>query len=315
MAAVEEGVPEVTAASPVVNLRDTLAIGSRNVPTLILGVDPQYQQVRRIIVSDGRFFDQADSESGNKVAVLTESLAARQFGSLDLALGQTIRIQNIPFIVIGVFRESVDTMGRSEIEDNTILIPYRVARTITGSDAVNQLYFSMASSSAIPRATESIRSVIASRHRPESTYDISNMTGVLQAAKKIAAALTAVLLLFAAVTLIAGGVGIMNIMWATVHSRIREIGVRKAVGATRRAILLQFLCEALYVAALGGVAGIVVGMATSLSIRFVVNYRVDVSLLSVVIAFLVCCMVGVIFGMTPAQNASRLDPVECLRHE
>jgi putative ABC transport system permease protein len=245
MAAVEQRVPDITAASPVVSLHQNLAVESRNIETLILGVDPQYQEVRRIVVSDGRFFDQAESGSATKVALVTESLARRQFGSLDLALGQTMRVQDIPFVVIGTFRESVDTMGRSEIEDNTILIPYSVARYISGSDAVNQLYFSLANSTAIPDATERIGVVIASRHRPGSTYDISNMTGVLQAAKKIAAALTAILLLFAAVTLIAGGVGIINIMWATIHARIREIGVRKAVGATRQAILLQFLCEAL----------------------------------------------------------------------
>jgi putative ABC transport system permease protein len=315
MAAVEQRVPDVTAASPVVSLHQNLVIESRNVETLILGVDPQYQQVRRIVVSDGRFFDHADSESATKVALVTESLARRQFGSLDLALGQTMRVQDIPFVVIGTFRESVDTMGRSEIEDNTILIPYTVARYISGSDAVNQLYFSMANSNAIPDATERIRAVIVSRHRPGSTYAISNMTGVLQAAKKIAAALTAILLLFAAVTLIAGGVGIMNIMWATVHARIREIGVRKAVGATRRAILLQFLCEALYVAVIGGLAGTIVGMATSISMGLFINYHVYVSVVSALIAFLVCCLIGVVFGITPAQNASRLDPVECLRHE
>jgi putative ABC transport system permease protein len=315
MAAVEQRVPDITAASPVVSLHQNLAVESRNIETLILGVDPQYQEVRRIVVSDGRFFDQAESESATKVALVTESLARRQFGSLDLALGQTIRVQDIPFVVIGTFRESVDTMGRSEIEDNTILIPYSVARYISGSDAVNQLYFSMANSTAIPDATERIRVVIASRHRPGSTYDISNMTGVLQAAKKIAAGLTAILLLFAAVTLIAGGVGIMNIMWATVHTRIREIGVRKAVGATRQAILLQFLCEALYVAVIGGLAGTIVGMATSISMGLFINYHVYMSVASALIAFLVCCLIGVIFGITPAQNASRLDPVECLRHE
>ncbi len=315
MKAVEQGVPGVTAASPVVSLHQNLIVAAKNVETLILGVNPQYQEVRRILVSDGRFFDEADSQSTTKVALVTESFATRQFGSLDLALGQTVRINDIPFVIIGVFRESVDTMGRSEIEDNTILIPYSVARDITGSEFVNQLYFSMGSSTSIPDATERIRAVILSRHRPESTYDISNLTGVLEAAQKIATGLTVVLLLFAVVTLIAGGVGIMNIMWATVHARIREIGVRKAVGATRRAILLQFLCESLVVAVIGGLAGTLVGIATSLSMRFFIDYHVYVSSASAVIAFLVCCLIGVVFGITPAQSASRLDPVECLRHE
>lgn len=315
MNAVEQAVAGIEAASPVVSLHENLLVAGANVETLILGVDPQYQQVRRIVISDGRFFDATDSQSATKVALVTESLARRQFGSFDLALGQTVRINNLPFTVIGVFRESVDTMGRSEIEDNTILIPYSVAREITGTESVNQLYFSMASSASIPQATARIRSVIRARHRPESTYDVSNLTGVLEAAQKIATGLTVVLLLFAVVTLIAGGVGIMNIMWATVHARIREIGVRKAVGATRKAILLQFICESLTVAMIGGVAGMLAGVAVSISMPLFIHYHVYVSTASVVIAFLVCCLIGIMFGITPAQNASRLDPVECLRHE
>ena len=315
MAAVQQRVPEVIAASPVVNLHQNTFVGHNNVPILVLGVDPQYEQIRRIMVSAGRFFDRSDSESATRVALVTENLARQQFRTLDLALGQAIRIQDMPFVIVGVFRESVDTMGQSEIEENTVLIPYSVARYMSSGEAVNQLYFSVASSAGVDEATDRIRAVIASRHRAGSSYDVSNMTGVLEAAKKIAAGLTALLLLFAAVTLIAGGIGIMNIMWATVHARTHEIGVRKVVGATRRAILLQFLCEALWVAVVGGVVGTVIGMATSISMRLFVHYHVDVSILSAVFAFLICCLIGVMFGISPAHNASRLDPVECLRHE
>ncbi len=315
MAAVEQSMPDVIAASPVVNLHQNTFVGHNNVPILVLGVDPQYQQIRRIVVSAGRFFDRTDSDSATRVALVTENLARQQFRTLDQALGQVIHIQDMPFVIVGVFRESVDTMGQSEIEENTVLIPYSVARYMGGNEAVNQLYFSIANPASIDDATDRIRAVIASRHRSGSSYDISNMSGVLDAAKKIAAALTAVLLLFAAVTLIAGGIGIMNIMWATVHSRTHEIGVRKAVGATRNAILLQFLSEALWVAVVGGLLGTIVGMATSLSMRLFVHYYVDVSMMSAVVAFLVCCLIGVMFGISPAHNASRLDPVECLRHE
>jgi putative ABC transport system permease protein len=315
MAAVEKGVPGIMAASPVVDLRQNTFLANCNVPVLVLGVNPQYQLVRRIIVSDGRFFDQRDDESGNKVALLTEYLARQQFKSMDLALGQVIHIEGMPFLIIGVFRESVDTMGQSEIENNTVLIPYSVARYMTGSDAVNQLYFSMADSAAVSEGTDRIRAVIVSRHRPESTYDVSNMTGVLETARKMSAALTVLLLLFAAVTLIAGGIGIMNIMWATVHARTHEIGVRKVVGATRRAILSQFLCEALLVAIVGGLAGTLIGMTTSVSMRLFFHYPVYTSMISAVIAFLACCLIGVAFGISPAHNAARLDPVECLRHE
>lgn len=316
MAAVEQQVPGIKEATPVLNLHQRMVIGSgKEREILVLGVDPTYQSVRRIVVGAGRFFDQEDSQSTNKVALITESLARTRFGSLDGALGQPVKIQEVPFVIIGTFRESVDTMGRSEIEDDTVLIPYSVARSMTGKSAVNQIYFSMYNASGIPAATERIHEVIASRHRAGSVYNVSNMTEVLRLANKTAAAFTAILLLFAAVTLVAAGIGIMNIMMATVHTRIHEIGVRKAVGATRRAILLQFLCEAVLIALLGGSVGTVVGIGIPISIELFTDYHVPVSALSAFIALLVSCVVGITFGITPANNAARLDPVECLRHE
>jgi putative ABC transport system permease protein len=316
MKAAEQQVPGIKEASPVLNMHQRMVVGSsKEQDILVLGVDPQYQTVRRMIVSVGRFFDQEDSQSGNKVALITDSLARRAFGSLDAALGQTIKIQEVPFVIIGTFRESVDTMGHSEIEDDTVLIPYTVARSMTGTPYVNQIYFSMANSAAIPAATADIQRVIDSRHRAESVYNVSNMTEVLNLANKTATALTAVLLLFAAVTLIAAGVGIMNIMLATVHARIHEIGVRMAIGATRRAILLQFLSEAVLIALLGGLVGTIVGIGIPISLQTFTKIHLSISAMSAFVALFVSCLVGVAFGITPANNASHLDPVECLRHE
>lgn len=316
MIAVEQQVPEVNAASPVLNIHQRMVVSSgKEQEVLVLGVDPQYQYVRRIIVSAGRFFDESDSQSSNNVALITEKLARARYGSLDMALGQIIKIKEEPFVIIGTFRESVDTLGRSEIGDDTILIPYTVARSLTGTPWVNQIYFSMANAAGIPAASAKIHEVIASRHRAESVYDVSNMTEVLRLAQKTANVFTAILLLFAAVTLVAAGIGIMNIMMATVHTRIHEIGVRKAVGATRRAIRLQFLFEAVLIALLGGTAGTVIGIGIPVAFRFFTNYHVSISALSVAIALLVSCAVGMTFGITPASNAARLDPVECLRHE
>ncbi len=316
MTAVEQQVPGVKEASVVLNLHERITLnGGKEQDILVLGVNPEYRTVRRMIVSSGRFFDQTDEQAGNKVAVITEPLARAQYGSLDMSLGQTIKIHEVPFIIVGTFRESVDTLGRSEISDDTVLIPYSVARSMTGSPAVNQIYFSMYDASSIPSATKSIQDVIAARHRPESVYNVANMTEVLRLAMKTANAFTAVLLLFAAVTLIAAGVGIMNIMLATVHSRIHEIGVRKAVGATRRAILLQFLSEAVLIALLGGIVGTFIGLSIPIAVEIFTNYPVPISVTAAVVALVVSCAVGITFGITPANNAARLDPVEALRHE
>jgi putative ABC transport system permease protein len=316
MLAAEQQVPGIKEASPVLNMHQRILVGSgKEQEILVLGVSPQYRTVRRMIVSAGRFFDEQDSQSGNKVALITDMLARRVFGTLEAALGQTIKIQEVPFVIVGTFRESVDTMGHSEIEDDTVLVPYTVARSMTGTPYVNQIYFSMTNAAGIPEATEAIARVIASRHRPESAYTVSNMTEVLRLANKTAAAFTAVLLLFAAVTLLAAGVGIMNIMLATVHARIHEIGVRMAIGATRRAILLQFLSEAVLIALLGGTVGTIVGLGIPISIETFTNIRLSISAMSAFVALFVSCVVGVAFGITPANNASHLDPVECLRHE
>jgi putative ABC transport system permease protein len=221
----------------------------------------------------------------------------------------------VPFVIIGVFRERVATFGQSEIVDETVLIPYTVARYFTGTDAVNQIYFSMTDSGSVPWATQAILKAIKARHRSESVYDVGNLSEVLSMAGKTATAFSIVLLLFSMVTLLVSGVGIMNIMLATVRSRIREIGIRKALGATFREIQLQFLAEAVLISLSGGVVGTILAMALPLSIAFFTGYRLQVSWLSAVIAILVSCAVGVAFGTVPAVRAARMDPVESLKYE
>ncbi len=316
MAAVQRQIPGIQAASPVLNLHDRItAPGGKERDILVLGVDPVYVNVRRLRVLAGIFFNQQDSQAFNKVALVTQAFAQRQFGGDDLALGQEVKILDLPFTIVGVFRESVDTFGRSEIQDDTILIPYSVARRLTGKDSLNQIYFSMADSNSVPRASEEILKVIQSRHRPESEYQIGNLTQVLTVAKKTADTFTIILGLFATVTLIVGGVGIMNIMFATVSSRIREIGIRKAVGATRQDITLQFLTEAILISVTGGAVGMLIGLGIPFSVRFLTDYQLPIPVASGLIAILACCSVGIAFGTLPAKRAAALDPVECLKYD
>ena len=316
MDAVRRQVPGITSSSPMLELHDRIAIpGGKERDVLILGVASQYQSVRNLEVVAGRFFDDNDVRARSKVADITVNLAIKLFGSPDAAVGQEIRLQGLPFFIVGVFKERVDTFGQSEISEETILIPHTVARFFMSTDEVKQLFFSVADSREVPRATEQILRVLHSRHRPESVYKVDNLTQLLSVASKTANALTTVLLLISVLTLLVSGVGIMNIMLATVTSRIREIGVRKAVGATRHEIRAQFLAEAMMISLGGGTIGIITGLALPFSLRFLTDYRLPVSGWSVIIAVLVSSIVGILFGTVPAARAARLDPVESLRYE
>jgi len=316
MIAAEQQVPEIKAATPVLNLHERISTGGgKETDILVLGVDPNYQEVRRMKVVAGRFFDDQDSELFNKACLITQKFAEKHYGDGDSALGESIKIMGLPFVIVGVFRESMETFGRSEIQDDTILIPYALARRMAGTLSINQIYFTMFNSDSVPLGTQEILRVLKSRHRPESQYKVDNLTDVLEVAEKTANAFTLILLLFALVTLIVGGVGIMNIMLATVSTRIREIGIRKAVGATRIQVEMQFLTEAVMISLVGGIIGTLIGLAIPFSLRFFTDVYIPVPFLAALIAIAVSCFVGILFGTLPARLAARLDPIESLRHE
>jgi putative ABC transport system permease protein len=183
MKAVEQRVPGIQAASPMVELHDRIAVGGgKERDVLVLGVSPQYATVRNLEIVAGRFFDEEDYTARWKVAVVTQKFAQRVFGGQDAAKDRDIKINGLPFTIIGTFRERVETFGQSEIADDTILIPYSVARYFTGNDQVKQIFFSIAEAGEVPQATEMIAQVIQSRHRPESVYHVQNLTQLLQVA-------------------------------------------------------------------------------------------------------------------------------------
>jgi putative ABC transport system permease protein len=316
MNAVLEQVPGIVAASPVVPLDDHIPIGGGKQRDLrVLGVFPQYTAVRNLVVVTGRFFDAEDEQARNKVGVMQQKLAEQVYGSVDEAVGKVVKVAGLPFTIVGTFRERVNTFGFSEVTDNTLVIPYSVSRYFTDSPNVGQLYFSAAEPSMVVPVTEQVKKIIQSRHRPESVYVVQNLTELVAVASRTANALTMVLLLVAAVTLLVSGIGIMNIMLATVSSRIREIGIRKAIGATRREIKFQFLSEAILISFVGGLIGIVIGLAIPFSVRFLTEYRIPISGLSAIVAIVVSSLVGILFGTVPAARAAKLDPVESLRYE
>jgi putative ABC transport system permease protein len=314
--AVRAQLPGIQYSSPIIQMHDRISFGGGvTKDTLVLGVSPQYQQIRNLLVPVGRFFDEEDDSAHIECAVVSEEFAKDRFGSDDAAVGQTFEISRIPFTIIGVFKEAFPDFGNSEIEDQTILIPLQVARYFTGSENVQQIYFSMRSMSEVTDAGKEIKRIVQARHRPDSIYKTQTLQEYLSVAKSIMTALTALLVAVSFVTLAVGGVGIMNIMLAGVRARVREIGIRKALGATRREIKLQFLTEAVIISLTGGVVGSIVGLALPVSARIFTDFAIPITPWSVVIALGSAMLVGVIFGTVPATRAAQLDPVEALKYE
>ena len=316
MAAVNAEVPGIIASSPMLEFHDRISMGGGvTKDAMLLGVSPQYREVRNLQVKSGRFFDDQDAATHTKVAVVVEPFARALFGSNEAAIGRTVTLSGIPFVIVGVFKERVETFGQSEISDQTMLIPYSVARYFTGTDTVKQIFFTMGESTQVESAAKRILEIIKSRHRATSVYTAFTLSQVLKVMAKIANMLTIVLTMAAFITLVVSGVGIMNSMLANVQSRIREIGIRKALGATRKEIRLQFLTEAVFLSLSGGVVGTILGLAIPLSAGFLTGFRIPVSGWSAVIALTTSVLVGVIFGTLPANRAAQLDPVETLKYE
>jgi putative ABC transport system permease protein len=300
----------------VLEIHDSISMGSGvSKDAMLLGVSPQYKDVRNLKVLAGRFFDDQDSSTHAKVAVIVAPLALALYGSYDNAIDQTISVRGIPLTVVGVFKESVETFGMSEVSDQTILIPYAVARYFTGTDTLKQIFFTVGDSSDVEPASRRIMEIIRSRHLSTSVYNAFTLTQVLSVMGQIATMLTIVLTLASAITLIVSGVGIMNSMLANVQSRLKEIGIRKALGATGREIRLQFLTEAVFLSLSGGLIGTVVGLALPLSVGLFSDFKIPVSPWSVLVALGTSVVVGVVFGTLPANRAAQLDPVQTLKYE
>jgi putative ABC transport system permease protein len=313
--AIREQVPNLTAVSAIILGRDRLLLDHREREVALIGTDPDFRIVRNLKVLQGRFLDQEDDDQRNKVCLVTEQLAKALLPN-GWAEGRIVKVHGLQFSIIGVFKEGAQTFGQSEITQETIMLPISVMTYFTGTQVVDQIYASADRPRHVAAVTAGIRNVIRSRHRGSAVYRVENLAEILAAAGNIATALTLVLLLISAISLIISGIGIMNIMLVTVTERTREIGVKMAVGAGRRAIRWQFLTEALFLSVVGGAIGILLGVSIPLSVRyFVEGVRIPISGASILIAFLVSCLVGVIFGIIPAERASRLNPTEALHYE
>lgn len=315
--AVREAVSDrIVAATPIMNNFDRMVIQGKEQDVLIVGSDQFYKSVRNLVVLAGRFLDSNDVALRQKVALLTDKLAIRLYGSQTAAVGQVIKLHGLQFTVIGTFKEKVSSFGQSELNNETILIPITLQRYFTRVERIDPLYVQAKTPEDVEAVTQSVTKVLESRHRSGAKYKVENLSAILSAAKSISFVLSLVLLLVSTIALVISGIGIMNIMLVTVTERTREIGLRMAVGASRREILLQFLTEAVIISLGGGVLGILLGVAMPLSVQFFTDdMHIPISMTSIVVAFSVSCVVGLVFGMLPASRASKLNPTEALRYE
>ena len=316
MRAVDAQVPGIVASSPFLENHARIAVGGGvTKEAMLLGVTPPYRQIRNLKVLAGRFMDDEDEMTHAKVAVIVAPLAKLLYEGYDAAVGRNISLQGIPFTIIGVFDESMSTYGQSEISENTLLMPYGVARYFTGTDELKEIFFKMEAADQVEPGAVRIQKIIEGRHRAGSVYKSQTLTEILKTMGDIATMLTIVLMLASAITLVVSGVGIMNSMLANVQSRIKEIGIRKALGATRREIRLQFLTEAIFLSLCGGLIGTLIGLALPLSVRVFTTFKIPINGWSAVISLGTSILVGVIFGTLPANRAAKLDPVTTLKYE
>jgi putative ABC transport system permease protein len=306
----------IVAATGVMNSFDRMRVEGRDEDVSIIGGDQFYPVARNVVFLAGRFFDASEVLQRDHVALLIEKLAKKLYGSQSAAVGRTVKLHGLQFTIIGTFKEGAETFGNSEITSNTVLIPITVLKYFARVERIDPLYIQVRNQADVEQCTKIVQTVLESRHRPGARYSVNNLNSILDTARQIAGILNVVLFIVSAIALVISGIGIMNIMLVTVTERTREIGLRMAVGAARRDILEQFLAEAVVISMAGGLAGILIGIAIPLSVRFFTDeFAIPISMLSIAVAFTVSLGVGLVFGLLPASRASRLNPTEALRYE
>ena len=321
--AIAREVASVQAAAPSVRGGAQVVYGSLNWSTQIQGVTPSYFEARDWPIDEGRPIIQEDVDGATKVALLGQTTALNLFGESD-PMGQIIRIKKVPFTVIGILsRKGQNSWGQDQ--DDLILVPLTTAKkkvlgvSQANARAVGAISVKVRPGEDMTEAEDQIRALLRQRHRLQPFQDddfwLRNLSEILQTQEDSSRVMTYLLAAIASVSLLVGGIGIMNIMLVSVTERTREIGLRMAVGARRRHILLQFLIEAVTLSLIGGVIGIALGLGGSRAISYFAEWRTLVAPESIVIAFGFAAGIGIFFGFYPARKASRLDPIEALRYE
>ena len=322
-AAIAREIPAVQGSAPSMRGNAQVVYGNLNWATGIQGVTPDYSEVREWGVTSGRFLTSEDTDGATKVVLLGQTTAQNLFGDAD-PLGQIVRIKKVPFTVVGLLdRKGQNSWGQDQ--DDVALIPLTTAKkkvlgvSQANARSVGSISVKIRTGENMADAEEQMRALLRQRHRlqpyQDDDFTIRNLSEILQTQEESSKVMTYLLAAIASVSLLVGGIGIMNIMLVSVTERTREIGLRMAVGARGRDILMQFLVEAVTLSLIGGVIGIVVGVGGSQAISQFAEWRTELPVQAIVMAFGFSAAVGVFFGFYPARKAARLDPIEALRYE
>ena len=314
-----QNLPGIAAVSPSVNSSGQLVNGNNNYPSSIYGITPDYLDIRKLKIKDGSMFTEHDIKSAAKVCVLGKTVVDNLFPNGEDPIGKVIRFGKIPMTVIGVL-ESKGTNSMGMDQDDVVLAPYTtVMKRILAIDYLQGLYASAVDESQTDETIESITEVLRAQHKikdgEEDDFEIRSQQELSEMMNSTSDMMTVLLACIAGISLLVGGIGIMNIMFVSVTERTREIGLRMSIGARGIDILSQFLIEAVIISVTGGIIGIILGMLASWLVTVIAHWPVYIQMYSVVLSFAVCTITGVFFGWYPAKKASGLDPIEAIRYE
>ncbi|KAA8482732.1 putative ABC transport system permease protein [Arcticibacter tournemirensis] len=317
--AIQKGATNVTAVSPQVASSGQVIKGALNWSTSIQGVSPDYLEIRKLSLKDGIVFSDDDVRSSAKVCLLGQTVVKNLFSTGEDPIGKIIRFNKIPFKVIGVLSEKGQSSFGQD-QDDIILAPYTtVMKRILAATYLQSIYTSAKSEAVSDAATDEISTILRQTHRlrqgEEDDFAVRSQAELIKTLGSTSSMLTGLLTAVASISLVIGGIGIMNIMYVSVTERTREIGLRMSIGARGIDILLQFLIEAIMISVTGGLIGVVLGVSAALGIASALNWPTIISESSIIISFIVCALTGIFFGYYPAQKASKLDPIEALRYE
>ena len=323
-AAIQNEVPTVNVVAPMVRGSGQLIFGNKNWSSSILGVTPEYQEAQEWKIKDGRWFNDQETRAAAKVALVGETIIENLFEPGENPIGQVIRIKRVPFTIVGTLIAKGETPRGPDLDD-TVFVPLSTAkkrlvggRRLSGK-LVNVLYVKSVSAAAVDDTIRDMTNLLRQRHRirpgQNDDFFVRNLSSILEARASSTRVMTFLLAAVASISLIVGGIGIMNIMLVSVTERTREIGLRMALGARSRDILLQFLIEAVTLSLIGGIIGVALGLGGILGMASLGDWPTIIRPESIFLAFGFAAVVGIFFGYYPARKAARLDPIDALRYE